>query len=175
MVASPTFDERFDALADLAYRVAHRLIGDRGEAEHVAQEALARAYVRWDRIAGYDEAWVTRVSTNLAIGHWRRHRGDPRRAVDTPVAADHLAERLDLAHALRRLPKRQREVLALRYLADLTEAQTAERMGCSVGTVKQHASRALRAMRHLLGDGTAGVVDGLVGPPLDPTEGTEPC
>ena len=163
MTTSPSFDERFDALADLAYRVAHRLIGDRGEAEHVAQEALARAYVRWDRVAGFDEAWITRVSTNLAIGYWRRNRIDPRPSPDTVAGVDHLAERIDLARALRRLPKRQREVLALRYLADLTEAQTAERMGCSVGTVKQHASRALRAMRDLLG------------PAIDPTEATEPC
>lgn len=163
MTTSPTFDERFDALADLAYRVAHRLIGDRGEAEHVAQESLARAFVRWDRIADYDEAWITRVSTNLAIAHWRRNRIDPRPAPDEAAGIDHLAERVDLARALRRLPKRQREVLALRYLADLTEVQTAERMGCSVGTVKQHANRALRAMRDALG------------PPIEPTEATEPC
>ena len=175
MTTSPTFDERFDALADLAYRVAHRLIGDRGEAENVAQEALARAYIRWDRIATYDEAWVTRVTTNLAIGYWRRHRRDLSPSTERADAVDHLAERIDLARALRRLPKRQRQVLALRYLADLTEAQTAERMGCSVGTVKQHASRALRAMRDLVGEGTTSAVDGVFGPPIAPTEGTEPC
>lgn len=173
MTAAPSFDERFDALADLAYRVAHRLIGDRGEAENVAQEALARAYVRWDRIAGYDEAWVTRVATNLAIGYWRRSGRDVQPSRQHVAAADHLAERIDLARALRRLPRRQRQVLALRYLADLTEAQTAERMGCSIGTVKQHASRALRAMRDLLGEGQA--AEGVIVSPIVPTEGTEPC
>lgn len=174
MSAAPSFDERFDALANLAYRVAYRLIGDRGEAENVAQEALARAVVRWDRIAGYDEAWVTRVTTNLAIGYWRRHRRDVQPPAEHVAAVEHVAERMDLARALRRLPKRQRQVLALRYLADLTEAQTAERMGCSVGTVKQHASRALRAMRDLLDDGSH-AAEAFIVPPIVPTEGTEPC
>lgn len=83
VTTSPTFDERFDALADLAYRIAHRLIGDRGEAENMAQEALARAYIRWDQIATYDEeAWVTRATTNLAIGYWRRHRRDLRHSTE---------------------------------------------------------------------------------------------
>lgn len=173
MTAAPTFDERFDALADLAYRVAYRLIGDRSEAENVAQEVLARAFVRWEPIAGHDEAWVTRVSTNLAIGYWRRHRRVRPSGPEPGAAVDHLAERIDLARALRRLPKRQRQVLALRYLADLSEVQTAERIGCSVGSVKQHASRALRAMRDHLGEESN--AEGLVVLPIVPTEEAEQC
>jgi len=148
------FEDRFDALAAVAYRVAHRLLGDREDAEDVAQEALARAYARWPSVAGHAEAWVARVATNLAIGRYRTRR---RRGVDLPPsgreghgagAADALAiDRLGLVDALRRLPRRQREVLVLRYLADLTEQDVADALGTSVGTVKQHAHRATTRLR----------------------------
>jgi DNA-directed RNA polymerase specialized sigma24 family protein len=68
-----TFEERFAVLAALGYKVAYRLTGDRVESEDLAQEALARAYLRWRKVAAYDEAWVARVTTNLAIGRWRKH------------------------------------------------------------------------------------------------------
>jgi DNA-directed RNA polymerase specialized sigma24 family protein len=70
----PRFDERFDALSAIAYRVAYRLLGNREDAREVAQEALARAYARWRKVAGHDEPWVARVATNLAIGRWRKRR-----------------------------------------------------------------------------------------------------
>lgn len=177
MPTPPTFDERFDTLAALAYRVAYRLVGDRHEAENISQECLARAYVRWRRIHAYDEAWVTRVSTNLAIGHWRKHGRDHALSRVEPAYAASSIERIDIARALRTLPKRQREVLALRYLADMTESATAEQLGCSIGTVKQHASRGLRAMRSTLDD-TSSAEDltvGLTRAHLEPTTGTEPC
>lgn len=58
-----------------------------------------------------------------------------------------LVTRLDLVEGLRRLPRRQREVVALRYLADVSEAETARLLGCSTGTVKTHAHRGLAALR----------------------------
>src|ERR1700684_746458 len=61
------FDLAFDGLYRLAYRVAYRILGDRGDAEDVAQEALSRAAVRWPRLEDRPEGWVTRVSSNLAI------------------------------------------------------------------------------------------------------------
>jgi RNA polymerase sigma factor (sigma-70 family) len=66
--------------------------------------------------------------------------------------ADDLAVRAALNEALGKLPKRQREVVALRYLADLTESDTASVLGLTVGSVKQHAHRALQAMRERLGN-----------------------
>ena len=60
-----SFEEAFDGLYHLAYRVAYRLLGRRAEAEDVAQEALARAYVRWFRVEDHAEPWVAKVSTNL--------------------------------------------------------------------------------------------------------------
>jgi RNA polymerase sigma factor (sigma-70 family) len=140
------FEDAFEELYRLAYRVAFRLIGRRGEAEDVAQEALARAYVRWARMGSYPEAWVSRVSTNLALDAWRKQR----RRWSSPSALQSFetsaTDRLDLQRALAGLSKRQREVVALRYLADLPEETVAAALGCSAGTVKQHASRGLAAL-----------------------------
>ena len=148
------FEDRFDALAAVAYRVAHRLLGDREDAEDVAQEALARAYARWPSVAGHAEAWVARVATNLAIGRYRTRRrgaadlGRSTSAVRGAGVTDaFVVDRLGLVDALRRLPRRQREVLVLRYLADLTEQDVADALGTSVGTVKQHAHRATTRLR----------------------------
>ncbi|MGH9233592.1 MAG: sigma factor, partial [Acidimicrobiales bacterium] len=94
--SAPGFEERFAALAAISYRVGYRLVGDRAEAEDLAQEALARAYTSWRKVAGHDEAWVTRVTTNLAIGRWRKYRrvvsGDAAGAAATRGAAGDRAE-----------------------------------------------------------------------------------
>jgi RNA polymerase sigma-70 factor (ECF subfamily) len=153
-MARPTFDERFDALSAVAYRVAFRLLGNRGEAEEVAQEALARAYARWRTVAAHDEPWVARVAINLAISRTRRRR--PTVVFDETLDAvrrgdDAFAvERLALVAALRDLPARQRQVVALRYLADLPEADVASVLHISRGSVKQHAHRGLGRLREAL-------------------------
>ena len=145
----PRFDERAPRLASLAYRVCFRILGDRDDAQDLTQEALARAYARWSRVARYDEAWITRVATNLALGEARR-RSRPARASNPGHGASLdavIAQRAELVSVLARLPKRQREVVALRFLADLPEAAVAAALGCSLGTVKQHAARGLAALR----------------------------
>lgn len=149
------FGERFDDLSAVAHRVAYRLLGDRGEAEEVTQEALVRVYLRWSRVAPHAEAWVARVATNLALDQHRRRSRQRRHAAavgPTLVAsavdpAAGLVSRIELVEGLRRLPRRQREVVALRYLADVSEAETARLLGCAPGTVKQHAHRGLAALR----------------------------
>lgn len=148
-----SFDEAFGELYRAAYKVAFRLLGDRTEAEDVAQEALARTYVRWRTVEPYAAPWACRVATNVAIDRTRRTKrlsgGDvPERATQDAYAED----RLDLQRALRTLPKRQREVVALRYLADQPEDAVATALGLSAGTVKTHASRGLAALRARLGD-----------------------
>src|SRR5580704_7053900 len=70
----PGFDAAFGGLYQLAYRVAFRILGDRGDAEDVAQEALARASLRWSRLEDRPEGWVSRVASNLAIDRYRRRR-----------------------------------------------------------------------------------------------------
>ena len=99
------FDQAFEGLYRLAYRVAFRILGDRGDAEDVAQEALARAAVRWSRLKDRPEGWVTRVASNLAIDRYRR-RKRPAPPLTGPVGIvdPHLGERGDLVVALRRLP-----------------------------------------------------------------------
>jgi RNA polymerase sigma factor (sigma-70 family) len=101
---------------------------------------------------------VVRVSGNLAIDTWRKHRRvdtvdgetvEQARGASTTPGPD--PQRIDLHRALRRLSRRQREVLVLRFLADLPEADVARALGCSVGSVKQHASRGLAALRTTIG------------------------
>jgi RNA polymerase sigma-70 factor (sigma-E family) len=138
-----------------AYRVAFRLLGDREEAEDIAQEACIRACQRWRRLSegGYAAPWVVRVSTNLALDRWRRLRCAERYldyAPGTTAPVDAL--RVDLHRALESLPRRQREVVVLRYVADMPEADVALQLRCSIGTVKTHASRGLTALRSKLRD-----------------------
>ena len=141
------FEEAFEDLYARAYGVGFQLLGVRSESEDVAQETLARAYVRWRSVQGHAEAWVVRVAGNQAIDVWRRRRrvaGNEAPDVATPGPD---AQRVDLHRALTRLSKRQREVVVLRYLADLPEADVARVIGCSVGSVKVHATRGLAALR----------------------------
>jgi RNA polymerase sigma-70 factor (ECF subfamily) len=138
------FDAMFHRTLARAIGVARRMVGDPALAEDLAAEAFARAYARWPRLraTGYADAWVVRVVTNLAIDHLRRRAPSPQasRAVDGIEAA---TLRLALADAMSRLPRRQREVVALRYFSDLSEADVAGALGVSIGAVKSHHRRAL--------------------------------
>jgi RNA polymerase sigma-70 factor (sigma-E family) len=152
--AAPSFEEVFPVLIRDAYRVAYRLLGDRSEAEDVAQEACARAYSRWSSVRDHAEPWCVRVASNLALDTLRSRSRAVRRnaklAATEVAAAGPVDERLDLYAALAKLPRRQRETVVLRYLGDLSEAQTADLLGCSVGSVKTHASRGLAALKEVL-------------------------
>ncbi len=170
------YDERFGELSLLGYQVAYRLTGDRAESEDIAQEAMTRAYLRWHRVAGYADAWVVRVSTNLVIGRWRRigsrraHGAGPERAAADPDAA----ERLALVAALRGLPRRQREVAVLRYLGDLSVEQTATALGLSESAVKAHAARSLVALRRGLDEPTEPEAPDRTGPERTGPDRTAP-
>jgi RNA polymerase sigma factor (sigma-70 family) len=115
------FDDAYPRLYRQAYQGAFRILGERTEAEDVAQEALARCLCRWRRTAGYADAFVTRVAVNLAIDRYRRTRNEPVLPARAPApAADaHVELRADLVRALRTLTPRQRDVVVLRYLFDL--------------------------------------------------------
>ena len=151
MTEAVRFEEVFPDLYRLAYRVSFRVFGDRGDAEDVAQETLARTHLRWARLRDSPHGWVVTVATHLAIDRLRR-RSRATESGSEPVALVemHLSERIDIARALRRLPRRQREVVVLRYLADWPELEVADALGCSPGTVKSHASRGLAHLRHQL-------------------------
>ncbi len=139
------FTEAFDELAELAYRTAFRILGSRVEAEEVAQEALTKALVRWRRVQPHARPWICRVAVNESIGILRKRRRHVDAASTTESVFD--GDRVDLQRALLALPTRQREVLALRYLMDLSEVEVARELRLNVGTVKTHAHRALAAMR----------------------------
>lgn len=150
--ASDRFEDHFDELAAVAYRVTYRLLGSRQDAEDLTQEALTRAYQRWRTVRSHAEPWVARVAANLALDAIRRGK---RRPTVSDVGPDErpapegasVVDRLELVRGLQDLPKRQREVVVLRYLADVSEAEVARELGVSIGTVKQHASRGLAALR----------------------------
>lgn len=142
------FDAAFDNLWSRAYGVAYVVLGGRSESEDVAQETLARALARWKKVSAYAEPWVVRVAGNLAID-LVRHRQRPR-GVPTHNVPGLDAQRVDLQRALLTLSPKQREVVVLRYVADLPEAEVAHTLGCSVGTVKTHASRGLASLRKSL-------------------------
>lgn len=135
-------------------RTAHLLTGDRGHGEDLLQQALERLYRHWRRIEGDPEGWVRRTMVNLATDRWRRRarrpqevgRPPPDRAA-TGDAHGAVEDRFDLVLALRTLTARQRAVLVLRYFDDLPEAQVAQLLGCSVGTVKSTSSKALARLR----------------------------
>lgn len=148
------FEESFAELYRAAYRAAYRVTGDAEASEDAASEALARAGLRWRRLEGHELPWVVRVATNLAIDHARRQsrldRTAPERASE--LGADDVYGEVDLYRALKTLPRRQREVLVLRYFGDLTEQQIATELRVAPGTVKSHASRGLAALRLNLED-----------------------
>ncbi len=150
-----SFDDEFEDLWTVAYRVAFRVLGVREDAEDVAQDALERVGVHWKRVRTYARPFTARVAGQRAIDVWRRrtrHLGN-----EAQVGVDHLGgrgdsaggveDRDDLVQALRVLPKCQRQVVILRYLGDFSEHDTATALGCSVGSVKTHASRGLAALR----------------------------
>jgi RNA polymerase sigma factor (sigma-70 family) len=140
------FEDRCADLHRAAYQAGFRLLGDRAAAEDIAQEAVARCLVRWTRVADHAVPWVVRVATNLGIDEARR-RQRHRQPVEQTAPLIDLDRRQDLVRVLARLPRRQREVVALRYLADLDDSSVARALGLSLGSVKQHAARGLAALR----------------------------
>jgi RNA polymerase sigma factor (sigma-70 family) len=133
--------------------------GDRGRAEDAAQEALVRVYQRWSRL---DDplAYARRIVVNATRDDWRRTERATRAHDDAGrLARSHrvddveatVVERDALMVALTALPHRQRAVIVLRYLSELTEAETAKVLEISVGTVKSQAFDALASLRTVLG------------------------
>jgi RNA polymerase sigma factor (sigma-70 family) len=148
------FDDEFDELAALAYQTAFRILGSRHEAEEVAQDTMTKAYVRWRTVQRHARPWICRVAVNGSLGIVRRRRrnqhvNEPHAGFQTAVA-----DRVDLQRLLSSLSGRQRDVVALRYLADLSELEVADELGISVGSVKTHAHRGIATLRQHLDSGS---------------------
>jgi RNA polymerase sigma-70 factor (sigma-E family) len=126
------------------------LTGDEHSAADLVQDALERALLNWSRIQGDPEPYVRRIMVNRNVSIWRKLRRE--RVTDQVPEALVEDSRHDeaLFAALRVLPPRQRAVIALRYLEDLTEVEVARVLGCAVGTVKSQSSSAIATLRVLL-------------------------
>ena len=144
------FSEYVSARGRVLWRAAWLLTGDAQLAEDLVQTALTKAWPHFDRVSsnGSFEAYVRRAMvTTYTSWRGRRWRGEIPSDV-LPEGEDPDGGRdLDLVRALSGLSPRQRAVLVLRYFEDLTETDTAAALGCSVGTVKAHHSRAIAHLR----------------------------
>ncbi|MFE0102250.1 SigE family RNA polymerase sigma factor [Streptomyces sp. NPDC059009] len=160
-----TLDEEFQGFVVHRWpqlmRTAFLLTGEQHAAEDLVQSSLERTYVSWRKVtaAGDPDAYVRRIMINA---HARKHRRKLKEflsfqdsapifeAADGPEQGDRMAQsdvRAALLQALSQLPLRQREAVVLRYWEDLSETQTAEAMGCSVGAVKSNAAKGIAKLR----------------------------
>jgi RNA polymerase sigma-70 factor (sigma-E family) len=140
-------------------RTAYLISGDRHTAEDLVQTALAKLYLAWDRVEdrGSLDGYVRRVIVNENNSLWRRPFKRREHATDqlpetaaAPSAAGGRDE--ELWALVQTLPRKQRAAVVLRYYEELSEAETADVLGVSVGTVKSQTSRALAALRSRTGD-----------------------
>jgi RNA polymerase sigma-70 factor (sigma-E family) len=152
------FAEVFNEHHRPAVRLAYLLTSDPDQAEDVVAEAFAKVYVRWRKGGVRDiGAYLRRAVANEANSRLRRrylerrhaeHRTADERGVRR--VEDHAADRDQVWWALERLPDRQRTAVVLRYFEELSEAETAEVLGVSTGTVKSQVSRGLDRLEEIL-------------------------
>ena len=155
--AEARFAQWASARARPMQRLAYFLCGDWQLSEDLVQEAFVSCARHWRRLERVEnpDAYVRKALINQCRSHWRRGstRHD-RLGVSADVAVvDHSqrhADRDELLLALRNLPARQRAAVVLRYYEELSEAETADVLGCSVGTVKSQTHKALASMRAMI-------------------------
>jgi RNA polymerase sigma-70 factor (sigma-E family) len=155
----PSADEAIDELYRQTHvrtvRLAVMLTGDPGVAEELVQEAFVRVWRSWDRIRNTEaaRAYLRKTLVNPSTSYLRRRTLEVRhriRRVDDAVQIDPDA-RIDLLRAVAKLPPRQRACVALRFYEDLSESQTAELLGISVGAVKSQTFKALQRLETFVG------------------------
>ena len=142
------------------FALAYAMSGSRWAAEDIAQDAFVVAHRQWGRVGGYDDpgAWVRRVAANLAVSGVRRRLAEARalvrlaaRTQQEPPYAALPAEDGDFWRAVRRLPRRQAQVVALVALGDLSTAEVAATVGCSQRMVQTHLQKARATLAQRLG------------------------
>lgn len=150
----PEFREYVTSRGRALLRTAYLLTGNLADAEDLLQAALAKTYLAWDRIEdrGALDGYVRRAMVNTHISWWRRRRLQefPTDELPDRAVADHAGDsdlQETLRRAIERLPQRMRTAVVLRYYEDMTEAEVAERLGVSLGTVKSTVSRAVAKLR----------------------------
>lgn len=144
------FDEFVAGRSTRLLRTAYLLTRDHALAEDLLQTALTKAWFAWSRIENDPEPYVRRILVNTYASWWRRRWNGEQAHADLPESAAHddgPDGRHDLWTAMGRLPRRQRAVIVLRFVEDLSEAETARLLGISAGTVKSQTSKALAKLR----------------------------
>lgn len=153
---SADFDAFYIATVRRVVLYLYAACGDRSDAQDVAQEAFARAWQHWSKVAKYDdpEAWVRTVAWRLMINRWRglrrRLAAGARMGPPVDAAGGPSPDRVAVVGALQQLPKAQRQVVALHYLLDMPVSEIAATTGTPVGTVKVWLSRARTTLARLL-------------------------
>lgn len=152
MAERPSFDEYVAARSGRLLGTSYLLTRDHGLAEDLLQTALTKAWSVWARIDGDPEPYVRKVLVNTYTSWWRRRWNGEQPTGELPDSGhgDHAgpaAVAHDLWLAMGRLPRRQRAVVVLRYFEDLTEAETARVLDCSIGTVKSQTAKAFARLR----------------------------
>ncbi len=149
---SGEFEEFYEANCDACLRAVLASTADQRVAEDLVAEAFARAWMRWSKVRRHPapRAWVVRTALNAGVSRWRKQRREQPLAEEDTAAAEAGSHQLDAAllAAVRQLPQRQREVVALRVFLDLDIAETAKALGIAPGTVTAHLSRAMATLRH---------------------------
>jgi RNA polymerase sigma-70 factor (sigma-E family) len=155
--AYPSFASFVQARGPVLLRTARSLTGNPSDAEDLLQTALAKTYVAWDRIEDHRalDGYVRRALVNTRTSQWRKRKVDELACDELPEPdlvpvgdpAEQQVLRDAMWRAIMKLPARQRAMVVLRYYEDLSEVQTAEVLGVSVGTVKSAVSRALGKLR----------------------------
>ncbi|MFF2007823.1 SigE family RNA polymerase sigma factor [Streptomyces sp. NPDC058195] len=153
----PSFTSFVRARGPVLLRAARSLTANPSDAEDLLQTALTKTYVAWERIEDHRalDGYVRRALLNTRTSQWRKRKIDEfacdelpeQEAAQGPDPAEHQSLRDAMWRAVLKLPDRQRAMVVLRYYEDLSEAQTAEVLGVSVGTVKSAVSRALGKLR----------------------------
>jgi RNA polymerase sigma-70 factor, ECF subfamily len=160
--SAETFEDLYARDFAAVVGLAYALSGSRNGAEDLAQDAFLAAHRSWDRVGAYDDpgAWVRRVVANLSVSTFRRGLAEAkalaRAAIGSAWVLPDLSENdAEIWSAVRTLPRRQRQVIALRYLEDMPVARIARVLGTGEGTVKKHLhdGRATLARRLGLEDG----------------------
>lgn len=152
------FAEFYQTSRDGCLRAVYASVGDRLLAEELVAEAYARAWASWRKVSRHPAppAWVVRTALNTHVSWWRRRRREvsweSRGSTDASPPTTEAASGVDeqVLAAVRRLPLRQREVIALRVFLDLDTETTARTLAIAPGTVTAHLSRAIAALRDRL-------------------------
>jgi len=147
------YEKEYSAVVGLAYALS----GSRSGAEDLAQDAFLAAYSNWHRIAGYEQpgAWVRRVVANRSVSSFRRRTAEAKALALTALGRrseipDLGSSDPDFWDAVRSLPRRQSQVVALFYLEDLPIADVADILEMSPGTVKRHLHNGRSTLRRRL-------------------------